>query len=213
MNEVVLLKISYKNELNELIRWISNANAIIGSSLQMTHLVQEVQQVTHLIAVVSNGVREEYPLYSKILPEISSRLFVNFMGTLRLNTAAFGELAVIVRHINEEPFDLKLWDKIHQRIQKISKGLYADAYYDSAAEKSIKEVETRLREKFKELKPNITVPTKVGDVIGALLTENGALSSAILQPQAEKTIEEAYKHYSKEQWLLIAILLHTKTYN
>lgn len=168
------MKIPYKNELNELIRWISNTNAIIGSSRQITHLVQEVQQVTHLITVVSNGIYEEYPFYSKLLPEVASRLFMNFMGSLRLNTAAFGELAVIIRHINEEPVDLKLWENIHPRIQKISKGLYVDSYYDSAAEKAIKEVETRLREKFKELKPSVTVPTKVGDIIGALLTENGA---------------------------------------
>ena len=52
--------------------------------------------------------------------------------------------------------------------------LKTDAENDSAAEKAIKEVETRLREKFKELKPSVTVPTKVGDIIGALLTENGA---------------------------------------
>ena len=52
------MKIPYKNELNELIRWISNANAIIGSSRQITHLVQEVQQVTRLITVVSNGIQE-----------------------------------------------------------------------------------------------------------------------------------------------------------
>ena len=152
------MKIPYKNELNELIRWISNANAIIGSSRQITHLVQEVQQVTRLITVVSNGIQEEYPFYSKLLPEVASRLFMNFMGSLRLNTAAFGELAVIIRHINEEPIDLKLWENIHPRIQKISKGLYVDAYYDSAAEKAIKEVETRLREKFKEY-PGFTVLT------------------------------------------------------
>lgn len=168
------MKIPYKNELNELIRWISNTNALIGSSMQMTHLVQEVQRITHLIAVVSDGIREEYPFYSNYLAGVSSRMFMNFMGTLRLNTAAFGELVVIIRHINEEPLDLKLWENIHPRIQKISKGLYVDSYYDSAAEKAIKEVETRLREKFKELKPSVTVPTKVGDIIGALLTENGA---------------------------------------
>lgn len=168
------MKIPYKNELNELIRWISNTNALIGSSMQMTHLVQEVQRITHLITVVSDGIREEYPFYSNYLAGVSSRMFMNFMGTLRLNTAAFGELVVIIRHINEEPLDLKLWENIHPRIQKISKGLYVDSYYDSAAEKAIKEVETRLREKFKELKPSITVPTKVGDIIGALLTENGA---------------------------------------
>ena len=35
-------------------------------------------------------------------------------------------------------------------------------------------METRLRELFVELKPSATVPAKVGDLIGALLIENGA---------------------------------------
>ena len=46
--------------------------------------------------------------------------------------------------------------------------------YTHAAEKALKEVETRLREKFVELKPDATVPAKVGDVIGALISESGA---------------------------------------
>jgi hypothetical protein len=39
---------------------------------------------------------------------------------------------------------------------------------------TIKEVESRLREKFSELKPGAAVPSKIGDVIGALMSENGA---------------------------------------
>ena len=35
-------------------------------------------------------------------------------------------------------------------------------------------MESRLRELFVELKPGVTIPGKVGDLIGALLTENGA---------------------------------------
>lgn len=49
-----------------------------------------------------------------------------------------------------------------------------DGYYDSAAEKAVKEVESKLRELFQRLKPGVAVPAKIGDIIGALLTENGA---------------------------------------
>ena len=35
-------------------------------------------------------------------------------------------------------------------------------------------MESRLREKFSELKPGAAVPPKIGDVIGALIGENGA---------------------------------------
>ena len=47
------------------------------------------------------------------------------------------------------------------------------AYCSTAAEKAVKEVESRLREKFSELKPGAAIPPKIGDVIGALISENG----------------------------------------
>ena len=55
-----------------------------------------------------------------------------------------------------------------------SNELYKDGHYASAAEKAIKEVEARLREKFEELKSGVPIPAKVGDIVGALVSENGA---------------------------------------
>ena len=63
---------------------------------------------------------------------------------------------------------------IHPRITAIAKEQYLDGHYASAANRSFVEVETRLRELFKELKPGVTMPAKVNDLIGALLSENGA---------------------------------------
>ena len=56
----------------------------------------------------------------------------------------------------------------------VSRELFVDGHCSAAAEKAIKEVESRLREKFSELKPGAAVPSKIGDVIGALMSENGA---------------------------------------
>ena len=58
--------------------------------------------------------------------------------------------------------------------KKISFDLYIDGHYASAAEKAVKEVETSLHEKFVATKPGASEPSKVGDIIGALLSENGA---------------------------------------
>ncbi len=84
------------------------------------------------------------------------------------------------------PVDTAIWREIHPRIAEISQSLFGDGYYDSAAEKAVKEVETRLRELFQELKPNAVVPAKVGDIIGALLTENGAYHFADLSTVSGK---------------------------
>lgn len=129
----------------------------------------------------------QYPFYAAELKNISPTLFTDFgYGTVALNSAAFGELYIIIGHIIQEPVDTAIWREVHPRIAVISKELFCDGYYDSSAEKAIKEVETRLRELFQMLKPGATVPAKVGDIIGALLTENGAYHFAYLSTASGK---------------------------
>lgn len=108
-------------------------------------------------------------------PCVANILFQqNEVGAIFLNPAAFGELVVIVRHIKAEPVVVQFWSEIHPRIVNVSRELFVDGHCSAAAEKAIKEVESRLREKFSELKPGAAVPSKIGDVIGALMSENGA---------------------------------------
>lgn len=168
------MKVPYQNELYELRKWIDNTNANLSLQLQFFRTQQEIQIVKQLIITIAAGIQGEYPFYASILPQIASILFpVNNMGTATLNPAAFGELVVIIRHIDAEPFSMRFWTAIHARITNVSYELYKDGHYDSAAENAVKEVETRLREKFAELKPGTSVPSKVGDIIGALLSDNG----------------------------------------
>ena len=113
--------------------------------------------------------------YATTLPRIASILFIdNGMGAFILNQAAFGELVIIIRHIEAEPVVVQFWSAIHPRIVNVSHELYADGHCSTAAEKAVKEVESRLREKFLELKNGAAVSAKIGDVIGALMSENGA---------------------------------------
>lgn len=168
------MKVPYQNELYELRKWIDNTNANLSLQLQFFRTQQEIQIVKQLIITIAAGIQGEYPFYASILPQIASILFpVNNMGTATLNPAAFGELVVIIRHIDAEPFSMRFWTAIHARITNVSYELYKDGHYASAAENAVKEVETRLREKFAELKPGTSVPSKVGDIIGALLSDNG----------------------------------------
>lgn len=103
-----------------------------------------------------------------------------------LNSGAFGELFFIILHIIIESVDMSVWREIHPRIVAISQSLFCDRYYDSAAEKTVKEVESRLRELFQQLKPGAVMPAKIGEVIGALLTENGAYQFADLSTVSGK---------------------------
>lgn len=169
------MRLSYQNELYELRKWIDNTNIKLMAPVQFFHTPQEMYSVQNWISIIVAGVQNEHPFYASILPKISSILFhVNHVGAVTLNSVVFGELMVIIRHIETEPFAMRFWSAIHTRITSVSFELYKDGHYASAAEKAIKEVETRLREKFAELKPGVPIPTKVGDIIGALISENGA---------------------------------------
>lgn len=181
------MKRKNESELNELIRWITNINQMLGVSLPFSVFSQEADRINNLISIIAAGIADEYPYYSNELPQIGLILFnKNAFGSLSVNLAAFGELFAIIKHIEREPSDTLFWRDIHPRITGISKALFVDEYYSSAAEKAIKEVEARLRELFSELKPNAGVPSKVNDIIGALLSENGVLKFGDAATQSGK---------------------------
>lgn len=167
------MKLPYENELYELRKWIDFTNANL--QMQFLHTPQEIQRVHQWINAITMGIQADYHFYAATLPCIARILFIdNGMGSFILNQAAFGELVIIIHHIEAEPVVVQFWSAIHPRIVNVSHELYADGHCSTSAEKAVKEVESRLREKFSELKPSAAVPAKIGDVIGALMSENGA---------------------------------------
>ena len=143
--------------------------------MQYIHTPLEIQRVLQWIDAIAKEIQTDYPFYAAELPKIANILFQqNGWNAIFLNPAAFGELVIIIRHIETAPVVAQFWSEIHPRIVKVSRELYADGHCSVAAEKAVKEVETRLREKFAELKIGVAVPSKIGDVIGALISENGA---------------------------------------
>ena len=166
------MKLPYENELYELRKWIDFTNANLN--MQFLHLPPEIQSVRRWINAMAMGIQSDYPFYAAALPRIANILFqTNGMGAAFVNPAAFGELVIIIRHIEAEPVVVRFWSEIHPRIVNVSHDLYVDGHCSTAAEKAVKEVESRLREKFAELKPDTAVPVRIGDVIGALISENG----------------------------------------
>ena len=163
------MKLPYENELYELRKWIDNTNTPLN--MQFLH----IQRIHQWIGVIAKETQTEYPFYAAMLPGIANILFQgNGMSPALVNPVAFGELMVIICHIGAEPSIARFWSAIHPRIVNVSHELYVDGHYSTAAEKAVKEVESRLREKFLELKTGAAVPAKIGDVIGALMSEKGA---------------------------------------
>ena len=167
------MNLPYQNELYELQKWIDSTNANL--QVQFSHTPHEIHLVHQWINAIATRIQPDYPFYASTLPRIASILFqATGIGAATLNYVAFGELVIIIRHITSEPIAIQFWSEIHPRIINVSHSLYLDGHWSAAAEKAVKEVEVRLREKFTELRPGAAVPSKIGDIIGALISENGA---------------------------------------
>ena len=169
------MKTTYDNALRSLQNWISNVNNGLLSGMPIIIDSLSINNTCNQIEAVAYGIEGEYPFYTTQLMNISENLFqIPVYGPSSLNYVAFGELFIIIHHIAQEPTNMAVWHDVHPRIVEISQGLFCDGYYDSAAEKAVKEVESRLRELFQILKSDAKVPAKIGEIIGALLSENGA---------------------------------------
>lgn len=181
------MKTKYENELRSLQSWINNVNNGLASGVSIVIDPVSANNTCYQISAVANGIEGEYPFYTKELKNISTNLFKSpSYGVISLNNAAFGELFIIIKHIIQEPINTTVWRGVHPHIAEISQGLFCDGYFDSAAEKAVKGVESRLRELFQILKPGAAVPAKIGDIIGALLSENGAYQFADLSTTSGK---------------------------
>ena len=102
------MKLPYENELYELRKWIDFTNANL--QMQFLHTPQEIQRVHQWINAITRGIQADYPFYATTLPCVANILFQqNEMGAIFLNPAAFGELVVIVRHIEAEPVAVELF--------------------------------------------------------------------------------------------------------
>lgn len=165
---------TYKSYLQSFSVWIHDMEIALQQGRRLIITNDATNGTRQLIGAIAEYIEADYPFFANELAIISDGLFVDRNGEITLNLTAFGALVLIERQLSSEPINMQFWSHIHPRIRNISFSLYADGHFASAAEKAVKEVEDRLRELFRELKPNSVEPSRVGDIIGALLSENGA---------------------------------------
>lgn len=94
------MRTTYENELRSLQSWISNTNNVLISVGSVTSDSVSANNICYQINVVADGIVNEYPFYATELRNISANLFWDFLyGSVALNSAAFGELFIIIHHI------------------------------------------------------------------------------------------------------------------
>lgn len=170
------MKVIYEKEISAIKDWLQRTNAQLSTGALPAFLQTDCWRIQNDLQTISTNIQYEYPFYGHELLEIKNRLFSAPQppyGMMLLNAAAFGELFIIIKHISSEPIDTRFWQDIHPRIIAVSKGLFCDGHFAAASQAAIKEVETRMRELFKEGKPNSPIPKDAAGLIGALLSDNG----------------------------------------
>lgn len=170
------MKVPYAKEVSAIKDWIQRTNVQLSTGALPAFTQIDCWKIRNDLQTISTNIQYEYPYYSRELLRIKDILFSSPQlpyGAMSLNSTAFGELFIIVKHISAEPIDTRFWQDIHPRIIAVSKGLFCDGHFAAASEAAIKEVETRMRELFKAGKPNSTLPKDAAGLIGALLSDNG----------------------------------------
>lgn len=168
---------AYKSYLQSLHLWIHDMEVALQRGSQLVITNDAINGTRQLITAIAGCIQSDYPFYANELYLIANVLFLqssNPLVPIAINSTAYGELVLIEKHLSAEPINMQFWSYIHPRICGVSLSLYADGHFSSASKNAMIELETRLRELFRELKPTAKEPAKVGEIMGALLSEDGA---------------------------------------
>lgn len=194
------MKVIYEKEISAIKDWLQRTNVQLSTGALPAFPQTDCWIIQNDLQTILTNIQYEYPFYGRELAEIKNILFSTPQppyGMMMLNSAAFGELFIIIKHISLEPIDARFWQDIHPRIIEVSKELFCDGHFAAACESAIKEVETRMRELFKEGKPNSPTPKDAAGLIGALLSDNGFYhfcdTSEISEANFRKGVESIFE--------------------
>lgn len=159
------------NALQELRAWVLSTDQSLSMNTNRYFTKMEIVQTKALITACADQFHKTHPFYETELRTIADRLFsaCTYWG-YPLNHCLFGQLYLIVKHAAAQQQN-EFWSNIHPRIVNVAQALYADGYFDSAAEKALREVETYMRELYARYKPGKGDPSEINSIKEALLAD------------------------------------------
>ena len=87
---------------------------------------------------------------------LKDRLFNSFGVNPAIHGMTFGYITSLYEK-QKHPFN-DIWDYIHPKIQKVSKGQYLSGFYADAAENAFKEINARTKRIYANACPNTPIP-------------------------------------------------------
>ncbi len=111
---------------------------------------QELKQLSH-------DIEQTDSFYSKEFMRLKDRLFYPLGVHPAIFGMTFGYISSLYEH-QKQPFN-DIWDYIHPKIQKVSKGQYLSGFYADAAENAFKEINARTKRIYAiNPRPNTSIP-------------------------------------------------------
>lgn len=105
---------------------------------------------------LSQDIRQTDPFYSSELLQLKDRLFLPH----GVHPAVFGRIFGHISYLHQkqsQPLS-DIWDYIHPKIQKVSKGQYLAGFYADAAENAFKEINARTKHIYANARQNTPIP-------------------------------------------------------
>lgn len=138
-----------------LYNWFSDINCYPQfPNIQFTQ--EDIFTVKRELNQLSQDIYPTDTFYSKEFVRLKDRLFT----PLGIHPAIFGMTFGYIKSLYEnakQPFHY-IWDYIHPKIQKVSKGQYLSGFYADAAENAFKEINARTKRIYANARPNTPVP-------------------------------------------------------
>ena len=161
-------KIDVRDSVSTIMHFAENKNDL---ERDLGFLVGEVFKNSHGTIKATTISQIITPsMYNEIVSCIKQKIIREFIQLEK----EYGNLDELEIQSDEDPENIAFWNNINVEIKKQTKELYTKSFYESAADRSVKMVETHMRQLFRKLKPNTTEPRNIGEIINALLSENGA---------------------------------------
>lgn len=217
--------------LADELRKMATTHNIINTPIHHSIVLNIKSNINNIIGNLEN----EYPIFCKHLRIVSANLFFNPNYADFINPVSCGQVLGLLDFLCEM-YDRKAensWFCIHHRIIKSSQKLYLEGHYTESAFRAFLEINDKMKEIYKKLKPDVEdipdgvklVNTLLSDtkplfIIGDLNTDSGknvqsgfrsmlaGAMSALRNPSAHSNNEKLTAEEAMRRLMFASMLLY-----
>ena len=156
-----------------LFDWVNKTNQNPNCTITPVP-IQRIIEIKDCIFQFANEICKTEPYYSQRLLSHKNMLFNNFGN---INPFVFGQIFEILIYFDNKRNNSQndIWHLAHPKIISVSKNRFLDGYYAEAVENAYKEINSRVKNIFHILNPNISQIPDGKDVMNKVFSPNSPM--------------------------------------